>query len=163
MSIADMAVTGFQVFFVVDNLQERLLLVDITYDQLASRYCGLDETTCFDMLLLLENASVTCLIKDSVCTFSAELSLRLQKTRESKKLKKFRYTFKGLMSTNKKNELEFQPLSEVKTVFAEDVNSASRNFYHRHKLSLLKKKQFVEAEVAPSCQNLTTVKKEEDI
>ncbi|KAI8328869.1 hypothetical protein EDC96DRAFT_68328 [Choanephora cucurbitarum] len=62
-------------------------------------------------------------------------------------------------------EPEFQPLSEAKTVSAEDVDFASRNFHYRHELALMKRNspQVAEAETALSRQNFTTVKNEEDI
>ncbi|OBZ81070.1 hypothetical protein A0J61_10881 [Choanephora cucurbitarum] len=61
-------------------------------------------------------------------------------------------------------EPEFQPLPEAKTVSAEDVDFASRNFHYRHELALMKKNspQVAQAEAALSRQNSTPVKNEED-
>ncbi|KAI8341001.1 hypothetical protein EDC96DRAFT_611146 [Choanephora cucurbitarum] len=59
----------------------------------------------------------------------------------------------------------FQPLPEAKTISAEDVDFASRNFHYRHELALMKRNspQVAEAEAALSHQNFTTVKNEEDV
>ena len=56
-------------------------------------------------------------------------------------------------------------MPEAKTVSAEDVDFASRNFHYRHELALMKRNspQVAEAETALSRQNFTTVKNKEDV
>ncbi|OBZ84643.1 hypothetical protein A0J61_07306 [Choanephora cucurbitarum] len=60
-------------------------------------------------------------------------------------------------------EPEFQPLTETKTVSAEDVGFASDNFHYRHKLALLKEKspQIIEAKPALSHRNFITIMNED--